>query len=366
MVPSPWRPWLLAEAHRDAFSAQLAQALEMAESEADVRGVIARAMVQIGSNVPIEMLLSDANRSRLQRAAEHPDAGAPGCSVESLSSCAAIRRGSPIIFQDSNALDACPRLRNRPCGPLSAVCVPVTFMGRSFGVLHASGAVRKPPSPQETARINTLAAHSGARIGNLRAFARTQLQALTDGLTGLSNRRALQMAIQEMTDHDSAYAFALADLDHFKRLNDTHGHDAGDKALRLFAEVMRTSIRDADRAGRWGGEEFAIVFPGASAEQALEVIERIRAHLAETLLISHGVPFTASFGISDSSLGASFDEQLRIADDALYRSKDAGRDRATIGRPAPGRLSPDYHPAQIARASHEDGVDDARERAGGA
>ena len=330
---------LLAEADRDAFSAQLTQALDMAETENDVRAVISRAMPEIGGNVPIEMLLSDANRSSLQRAAEHPSAGAPGCTVDSLSGCVAIRRGSPIVFEDSETLDACPRLRNRPCGALSAVCVPVTFMGRSFGVLHASGALGKPPPAQQITQINTLAAQVGSRIGNLRAFARTQLQAFTDGLTGLSNRRALQMAIQEITDRGSPYAFALADLDHFKQLNDTHGHEAGDKALCLFSEVLKASIRDGDGAARWGGEEFAIVFPEASAGQALEVIGRIRAHLAEALLTSHGIPFTASFGISDSTLAASFAEQLRIADDALYRSKDAGRDRATIGHPAPARSS---------------------------
>lgn len=355
---------LLAEADRDAFSAQLTQALDMAETESDVRGVISRAMPEIGDNVPIEMLLSDANRSGLKRTAEHPSAGAPGCTVESLSSCAAIRRGSPIIFQDSEALDACPRLRNRPCGALSAVCVPVTFMGRSFGVLHAGGAVRKPPSPQQIMQISALAAQGGARIGNLRAFARTQLQAFTDGLTALSNRRALQVAIQEITDRGSPYAFALADLDHFKGLNDTHGHEAGDKALCLFAEVLKTSVRDGDHVGRWGGEEFAIVFPGTAAEQALEVIERIRAHLAEALLTSQAIPFTASFGISDSTLAGSFDEQLRIADDALYRSKDAGRDRVTIGHAAPARPSLGRDSAQEANADHDDTVADQRARRG--
>jgi diguanylate cyclase (GGDEF)-like protein len=353
---------LLAEADRDAFSAQLTQALDMAEAESDIRAVISRAMPEIGDDIPMELLLSDANRSSLLRAAEHPSAGAPACAAESLSSCVAIRRGSAIVFQDSETLDACPRLRNRPSGPLSAVCVPVTFMGRSFGVLHAGGSVRKPPSPQQIAQINTLATQGGARIGNLRAFARTQLQALTDGLTGLSNRRALQASIQEITDRGSRYAFALADLDQFKRLNDMHGHEAGDKALCLFAEVLRASIRDGDHAGRWGGEEFAIVFPGAAAEQALEVVERIRAHLAEALLTSHGMPFTASFGISDSTLAASFDEQLRIADDALYRSKDAGRDRATIGHPAPARSSLGREPSQDATAEDEDRVVETRRR----
>lgn len=323
---------LLAEADRDAFGAQLTQALEMAEREPDVHGVVGRAMAEVAGDMQMELLLSDSNRSKPRRVAENPTGSAPGsgCGVESLSGCAAVRRGTPIVFADSDALNACPRLRQRPCGALSATCVPVSFMGRSLGVLHAVGAVRKPPSPQQLAQLTTLGAQAGARIGTLRAFERTRVHAYTDGLTGLSNRRALEQVIQDLVTSGSPYALALADLDHFKRLNDAHGHDAGDRALRLFAEVVRKSIRDADRAARWGGEEFMIVFPGASAEQASDVVQRIRADLAEALLISRGIPFTASFGIADSSMAASFEDALRGADDALYHSKDAGRDRATI------------------------------------
>jgi diguanylate cyclase (GGDEF)-like protein len=156
------------------------------------------------------------------------------------------------------------------------------------------------------------------------------MHAYSDGLTGLSNRRALEQLVQDLVPAGSLYAFALADLDQFKRLNDTHGHEAGDKALRLFADVLKKSIRDADRAARWGGEEFAIFFPGLSAAQVLEVADRIRSSLAETLLAAGGAPFTASFGIADSTTGSSFEECVRLADEALYRSKNTGRDRATI------------------------------------
>ncbi|MDB6102055.1 MAG: hypothetical protein JWO52_2054, partial [Gammaproteobacteria bacterium] len=230
---------LLAEADRDAFGAQLTQALEMAENETDVHGIVGRAMGAVADDVPMELLLSDSNRSTLRRVAEHPIAGAPGCGVESLSSCAAVRRGTPIVFDDSDALNACPRLRQRPSGPLSATCVPVSFMGRSVGVLHAAGAVRKPPPTQQLAQLTALGIQAGARIGSLRAFERTRVYAYTDGLTGLSNRRALEQVIHDLVTSGSSYALALADLDHFKGLNDTHGHDAGDTALRLFAEVLR-------------------------------------------------------------------------------------------------------------------------------
>jgi diguanylate cyclase (GGDEF)-like protein len=242
-----------------------------------------------------------------------------------------VRRGNPVVFEDSEALNACPRLRGRPCGPISAVCVPLSFMGRSLGVLHTAGPVGKVPSPDQVTELETLGMQAGVRIGTVRAFERTQLQARTDGLTGLSNRRTLEEAARTLIGDHSGYAFVLADLDYFKRLNDSYGHEAGDKALRLFGDVLKKTVREGDLAARWGGEEFAIFFPSATAPQAFEVIERFRADLARTLLTSNTAAFTASFGIADSSMGAQLEDVVRVADDALYCSKHAGRDRATLG-----------------------------------
>jgi diguanylate cyclase (GGDEF)-like protein len=206
-------------------------------------------------------------------------------------------------------------------------------MGRSLGVLHTSGPVGQVPTAEQVGRLAALGIQAGARIGTVRAFERTQVQARTDSLTGLSNRRSLEQAAHGVMANKKHFAFVLADLDYFKRLNDSHGHEAGDKALRLFADVLRKTVRDTDLPARWGGEEFAIFFPGANAQQALEVIERLRADLAQALLISQSVPFTASFGVADSSMGPQLEDVVRVADDALYRSKHAGRDRATIGDP---------------------------------
>jgi diguanylate cyclase (GGDEF)-like protein len=321
---------LLADADRDAFTAKITQALEMADSEEDVYGVVTRAMGQV-SVTPMELLLADANRTSLKQVVSHPTAGAPGCAVESAANCAAVRRGSALVFEDSESLNACPRLRNRACGPISAACVPVSFMGRAFGVLHATGPLHKPPPARQVAQLTTLGLQSGARIGAVRALARTQLHAYTDSLTGLKNRRALDQQISDHAATGAPYAFALADLDRFKALNDTHGHDAGDQALRLFADVLKRSIRTADAAARWGGEEFCILFVGADAETALEIIDRIRTELAQSLLMSGGPVFTSSFGVADSTMGTSFEEILRIADEALYHTKNTGRDGVSIG-----------------------------------
>jgi diguanylate cyclase (GGDEF)-like protein len=327
---------LLADASRDAFTAQLMQALEMAETEPDVHEVTARAMSQAAPDLQMEMLLAAHEQSELRAVAEHPQRGRAGCGVESLGGCAAIRRGAPLVFEDSDALNACPKLRGRPGGAISAVCVPVTFMGRSLGVVHVAGAVRKPPAARQVAQFTAMGMQCGARIGAVRAFARAQMHANTDALTGLPNRRSLEAAIAELQAERRPYAFVMADLDHFKRLNDAQGHEAGDRALKLFAEVLRAHVRQSDVAARWGGEEFALLFRDATAGQVAEVLERIRGGLAEALCASGSVPFTASFGAADSAMAASQGEIARLADEALYASKQRGRDRVSISGQADG------------------------------
>ncbi len=321
---------LRAEADRDAFGTQLVEALEMADTEEEVYRVLARAMRVISTDLPSELLLADSSRAHLERATQHPQAGAPGCDVDSPFSCMAVRRGNPVIFPDSEALNACSRLRGRPCGAISAVCVPVSFMGRALGVLHTAGPAGKPPTTRQIAQLTTLGIQAGARIGTVRAFNSTQLKATTDSLTGLSNRRSAEERVRQLNSEGKSFALVLADLDHFKRLNDSRGHEAGDQALRLFAETLRLSLRDGDMGARWGGEEFALILPQTNTSQAQEVVDRVRAKLAENLLAGSIPAFTASFGISDTTMSPRFEELLRMADEALYRAKESGRDRAVI------------------------------------
>jgi len=322
---------LRSEAGRSSFSNQLVEALEMSDSEAEADRVIARAMGAISDVHPMELLLADSSRAHLERACVHPKNGSPNCGVESPYSCIAVRRGHPQIFPDAEALNACPKLLGRMGGSISAACVPVNFMGRALGVLHVTGAKGKPPNPEQIAQLTALGVHAGTRIGTLRAFERSQLQASTDSLTGLMNRRAAEEVLNNLMAVDSAFAVVLADLDSFKRLNDTQGHEAGDRALKLFADTAIGVVRDRDHVVRWGGEEFAMLLPGANVERAAEVVGRLRVALAQAHLLSGTPVFTASFGISDSTMARERETLIRLADEALYRSKLAGRDCCTIG-----------------------------------
>lgn len=323
----------LGDAGRHSFSHELNEALEMADSEPEAYAVVQRAMAQISPERPMELLVADSSQAVLQRATEHPVAGAPGCSVDSPFSCQAVRRGNRVSFPDSEALNACPRLRGRAGtqAAISAACVPLHFMGRALGVLHTSGPVGQALSEEQLVKLTAVGNQAAARIGVVRAFERTQLQAATDSATGLANRRSLEAVVRELLRKEQAFAFVMTDLDRFKMLNDTYGHLVGDEALKLFADTMKGAVRDGDTVARWGGEEFAMVLVGSDAATAVLWADRARAQLAKAVAQSKVPKFTVSLGISDSSMSRRMEDLLRIADEALYLSKDAGRDRATVG-----------------------------------
>jgi diguanylate cyclase (GGDEF)-like protein/PAS domain S-box-containing protein len=344
---------LAQQAERDKFGGQLVEALEMADDENGAYDVVERAMVDIAPQTPMELLLSDSSRAHLERVATSPSAGAPSCPVQSPFSCAAVRRGSAVVFDSSDELNACPKLRERASGSCSAVCVPVGFMGRALGVLHATGPNGAPPSAEVVEQLTTLATQAGGRIGTVRAFEKTQLQAATDGLTGLANRRTVQTKLRLMIKGRHSFALAIADLDEFKKLNDKFGHEAGDRALRLFAQVCQSVLREGDLVGRWGGEEFAVVMSGLDRSGGASVVERVRARLSESHAGGHP-PFTASFGVTDSRQSDALEELTQIADAALYESKAAGRDRVTIGAPPVELVDLEPAPADVPAGGPQD------------
>jgi diguanylate cyclase (GGDEF)-like protein len=328
-----------AQVQRQRFESRLANALDMAEGEPEVIEVIERTFATVLPEAPAELLLADNSHAHLHRmAAVGPEGKPPSCGVDSPDRCPAARRAQIQEFTDSDHLDACPKLRNRPEGRLSALCMPVSIMGRTVGVIHATGVPGAKVDDDHVNDLATLAKLAGARIGLLRVMAETQMQASTDTLTGLLNRRSFSERVAAIPVHLYPVAMAMADLDHFKILNDTYGHETGDRALRLFTRVLRDSLRTSDVASRYGGEEFAIAFPDCSATDATRALNTVRAQLDAAITVGGLPKFTVSFGVTECEPGEELATILRRADDALLQAKREGRDRVVLhdamGEPA--------------------------------
>ena len=162
-----------------------------------------------------------------------------------------------------------------------------------------------------------------------------QRRAAEDFLTGLPNRRTLQHELElRLADTDrtgAPFVLALADLDRFKQVNDRYGHAAGDDVLRDFAQVVRTTLRARDSFGRWGGEEFLLILPDTTLQEAHRVLERVRMAVSERTRLPE--PVTVSIGYTEWSRGDGADAMLRRADAAMYRAKEQGRDRGVAETP---------------------------------
>ena len=192
-----------------------------------------------------------------------------------------------------------------------------------------------------TAELELVTRKAGDRIGGLRVLARTAAQAQVDPLTDLPNRRTLEDRTHDLLEHDTEFVVAYADLDHFKNLNDLHGHDTGDRALRLFARVLRDSIRPRDIPARYGGEEFVVVRPDCSIADARDVAERVRSELTTALGAATLPDFTVSVGLASAESGEALSEVIDRADSALFQAKQLGRDRVVIaGETTPGGQPP--------------------------
>jgi diguanylate cyclase (GGDEF)-like protein len=210
--------------------------------------------------------------------------------------------------------------------------VPLLYQARSMGVLLVcSDDPHRIWQENELLLLRTVADQVAVAVNHARLFTQMQQLALTDGLTGCVNRRSFEMQLERdlrlATRMRQPVSLIMLDIDHFKRVNDTYGHDAGDAALRFLADVLRDELRGVDTAARYGGEEFAVILPQAGLDGALIVAERLRSRLETTEVPGIG-HITGSFGLATFPLHAnSRDGLVGAADRALYESKHAGRNR---------------------------------------
>jgi diguanylate cyclase (GGDEF)-like protein len=232
------------------------------------------------------------------------------------------------------------------CG-INYICVPLAAQGETFGLLYVEnkphlGSTASEPVQLEHAilarRANAVAERVSLALANLRLRELLRNQSICDPLTGLYNRRYLEESLNREVHRahrtGRSLSVAMLDLDHFKRFNDTFGHQVGDILLKEVSAVIKGRIRAGDLACRYGGEEFSLIIAEVGAEGAYRCMESIRDAIKHLSLHNRGQTLgtiTISAGIATyPAHGDNPEDLLRAADDALYRAKKAGRDRIFI------------------------------------
>lgn len=221
---------------------------------------------------------------------------------------------------------------------LSILVVPIFLDGEFWGLIGFDDCSSRRQWRQ--AEIDALEVASGTIGGAIRSMrAEEELRRLvsTDSLTGLSSRRTFMEQARDMFDQvrrkRGELSLLIMDLDHFKQVNDTHGHAAGDEALVGFAKICRRVLRDSDLIGRTGGEEFAVMLPDVGPDQAARIAEKLRSSIADSIVPTDAgaVRLTLSIGVAGLRQGEQdLSELFKRADDALYSAKHGGRDQVAV------------------------------------
>ena len=204
------------------------------------------------------------------------------------------------------------------------------LLGASLAVLRGWGRLRQNYNRQQR-EIDALT----ARTRQLRVEQdKLRRLATIDELTGVLNRRGMEQSLEDFEEAAQGMTLVMLDIDHFKRVNDRHGHDGGDEVLRRVAAVVAGNLRASDVFGRWGGEEFLIACQGTRVRDAARLAEKLRERLqhCEINLPTGRISVTASFGVALAPPGGSAVEALKRADMALYRAKELGRNRVELDK----------------------------------
>jgi diguanylate cyclase (GGDEF)-like protein len=243
--------------------------------------------------------------------------------------CLAVRSGQGHRSTGENALLEC-----RLCGSATAsACLPLLVGGEVIGAVLARGDVRL--SESETENMRSSVVQAAPLLANLRNLALAELRAGTDALTGLPNQRASHETMQRMVAQAERttrpLSVLLLDLDHFKQINDIFGHAEGDNVLAAVGVALRSTVREADFCGRFGGEEFLVLLPDSDLAAASLVAEKIRASVEGIRLPMVRREITISIGVATfPEHGIDAATVTRTADRALYAAKQAGRNRVIL------------------------------------
>jgi diguanylate cyclase (GGDEF)-like protein len=320
---------------------KMAQDLEHESSAAGAAKVLAENVVDAFRFSRALVLGGPANQMRLLAYRGHGEPADLKPGTDAVVARSIAERG-PILVRRLDP-DTDPRLNALLPFAKNLVIVPMFAEGQAIGILvveqPAGGGSRI--ERRVVAMVERFAAYAALALRNARLMEEVRHLAVTDPLTGLANRRsfeeALDRELERAARNDEQVTLVMLDLDGFKALNDEHGHQAGDEALRAVGRALAKHARAFDTPARYGGEEFAVILPSCTSRQALVVGERLRRSVSA---IDVAVRLTASAGAATFPQHAGDAESLiRAADEALYEAKRTGRDRIARSRRRGARRS---------------------------
>ncbi|HEU0201911.1 MAG TPA: diguanylate cyclase [Burkholderiaceae bacterium] len=301
----------------------------------DFRAVVAHQLPRLFEGDSGALYLFDEEtRERLSTATAW-GAMPPGLEHFAPEDCWALRRNRPHFVESGSGSLVCRHVDQQGA---AYACVPLVAQGEALGTLHVRPAAAPSAKGARRPFLQTVAENLALGLANVRLREALRSQAIRDPLTGLYNRRFMEETIgyevRLAARRGTPLALIMADVDHFKQLNDTFGHATGDRVLRELADTVRRRIRRSDLACRYGGEELLVILPDTSLDAAARIAEALRSAVREMGVQASGRPVgrvTISLGVAAYPVhGENMAAVLRAADAALYRAKSGGRDRVVV------------------------------------
>ncbi len=319
--------------------AEFVNALQVTETEQEAHALIKRHLERAIETSTIVVLNRNNSHDRLEPRTP-VDAGsavARGLEGATPRSCLAVR----FARRHEGGGEIDPLLRCSVCGSAAAatVCDPLLVGGEVIGSVLVTHT--EPLGERGDRHMRDSVAQAAPVLANLRNLALAEHRASTDALTGLPNKRDVQDTLKRMVAYTArtgaALSVALLDLDHFKQVNDTFGHERGDEVLAATAAAMRSTLRESDFIGRYGGEEFLLLLPDTDRAGAARVLENVRTAITRVTLPGVDRAFSASIGVAvHEHHGVDAETLVRGADRALYAAKSGGRNRVEFADPMHG------------------------------
>jgi len=322
--------------------ARFGDLLQVCETDEESYGIIAAICTQLFTGHSGYLALLDESTKSLVAVSGFGDFDWQDVEFD-IQDCWALRRGRPHIISDPKLDPPCPHMGENPTD--ASICMPVEARGEYLGLLHVRlNLIVELTEEQRQHRINgerDLARRVGElyslSLANIRLREKLRVQSIRDALTGLYNRRHMEESLTREIDRarrkETSLGVILMDVDHFKKFNDTYGHEAGDEVLRKLGLFLRTHTRGEDIPCRYGGEELLLILPDCSPEDCRKRAEQVREGVEALEIMQNDTKLSVTISLGAATYpiqGKTWDDVVSAADKALYEAKEKGRNRVEM------------------------------------